>query len=378
MIYDVIVIGAGLAGCSAAIHLAQDDWKVLLLEQQRYPTHKLCGEFLSVEVIESFVRLGILESVRQAGAKPIHRTLVTTVAGATFEQDLPGTALGLSRYQLDLLLFNRAAAVGANCVDGTPVRSIDGDFCTGFSVQTNRGNFHGRSVLAAYGKRSTLDTKLDRDFVHAPSPWVAFKAHCTGIDMSGMIELHAFPGGYCGLSAIETSQVNLCWIGHRKVLQGSDDQNLPKALYANPILRERLSRLRYDRSQKHRLCQISLTLKGNFDGDICMVGDTAGMITPLCGDGMAMALRTAEIAAPLMGDFLRGELSADNFKQRYQLHWRREFQRRLQLGRLLHAGFIQPQLANMSVSLCQTFPSMADWVVRNTRGSTNAAAQTAV
>ncbi|NEQ54626.1 MAG: FAD-dependent oxidoreductase, partial [Leptolyngbya sp. SIO3F4] len=309
MIYDVIVVGAGLAGCSAAIQLAQEGWNVLLLEQQRYPTHKLCGEFLSVEVIANFSRLGVLEAVEQAGAKPIHHTRVTTSAGATFEQDLPGTALGLSRYQLDLLLFQRARTVGATCFDGMPVRSIDGDFKTGFLVNTNQESFQGRAVLAAYGKRSALDTQLSRAFAQRPSPWVAFKAHCTGVDLSGMIELHAFPGGYCGLSAIETGQVNLCWIGHRKILHESDDQNLPKALNMNPMLRERLACLRYDHAQKHRLRQISFALKGNFDGDICMVGDTAGMITPLGGDGMATALRTAGIVVPLVGDFLRGELS---------------------------------------------------------------------
>ncbi|WP_250564868.1 NAD(P)/FAD-dependent oxidoreductase [Adonisia turfae] len=371
MIYDVIVVGAGLAGCSAAIQLAQAGWQVLLLEQQRYPAHKLCGEFLSVEVIANFARLGVLEAVQQIGAHPIHRALVTTAAGANFAQDLPGTALGLSRFQLDSILFRRAAAVGAICCDRTTVRKIEGNLDTGFSVRTTQGTFQARAVLAAYGKRSTLDTQLDRPFTHRPSPWVAFKAHCTGLDLPGTIELHAFPGGYCGLSAIETGQINLCWIGHRKILQDADDPNLPDVLHANPVLHERLSHLSYGHAQKHRLRQISFALKGNFDGDICMLGDTAGMITPLCGDGMAMALRTAELATPLVDTFLKRELTAVHFKQQYQTLWRREFQSRLQLGRMLHAGFIQPQLAHISVGLCQMFPTMAAWVIRNTRGATS-------
>lgn len=373
MRYDVIVVGAGLAGCSAAIQLACEGWSVLLLEQQRYPTHKLCGEFLSVEVSENFARLGVLETVQQVGAQPIDRTLVTTSAGATFEQTLPGTALGLSRYRLDLILFDRAAAVGASCHDGTSVRQIEGNFKHGFSVSTNQGTFQSRAVLAAYGKRSSLDTH--RPFVRHPSPWVAFKAHCSGLDLSGVIELHAFPGGYCGLSAIETGQVNLCWIGHRQILTSSKDQNLPEPLYANPFLRERLSHLTYDHTQKHRLRQISFALKGNFDGDICMIGDTAGMITPLCGDGMAMALRTADIAVPLLADYLRGDVSATSFKRQYQMCWQSEFQHRLQLGRWLHSGFIQPQLAQFGVSLCRTFPTMANWVIQNTRGTAGETSQ---
>ncbi|MEM9484330.1 MAG: NAD(P)/FAD-dependent oxidoreductase [Cyanobacteria bacterium P01_F01_bin.116] len=379
MIYDVIVVGAGLAGCSAAIQLAHQGWNVLLLEQQRYPTHKLCGEFLSVEVIGNFAHLGILDAVMKAGAHPISQTLITTSSGAKFEQPLPGTALGLSRYQLDLILFEQAVAVGATCCDRTQVRKIEGDLKDGFSVSTNQGTFQSRTVLAAYGKRSSLDTQLDRSFTRHPSPWVAFKAHCTGVNLSGVIELHAFPGGYCGLSAIETGQVNLCWIGHRRLFQGSEDQNLPKALYANPMLRERLSSLSYDSSQKHRLRQISFALKGNFDGDICMIGDTAGMITPLCGDGMAMALRTAEIVVPLLSELLQEETNISDFKQYYQQNWQREFQHRLQLGRILHGGFIQPQLANISVSLCHTFPALANWIIQNTRGTaaTHQSVQTA-
>lgn len=369
MIYDVIIVGAGLAGCSAAIQLAEQGWKVLLLEQQRYPTHKLCGEFLSVEVIANFAHLGILETVYQAGAHPIRQALLTATSGVAFEHALPGVALGLSRYRLDLMLFERSQTMGATCYDGTIVRQISGDFAAGFGVTTNRGQFRSRMVLAAYGKRSALDTSLDRPFVRHRSPWVAFKAHCSGLDLPGMIELHGFPGGYCGLSMIETGQVNLCWIGHESILHGTNDRTLPAALYQNPLLRDRLSQLTCDPTIRHRLSQISFALKGNFDGDICMIGDTAGMITPLCGDGMAMALRTAEIAVPLVGRYLEGRLSPDRFKQQYRQTWQREFQRRLQLGRLIHSGFIRPQVAQASVSLCRTFPVLGHWLIRNTRGT---------
>ena len=369
MNYDVIIVGAGLAGCSAAIQLADRGWNVLLLEQQKYPVHKLCGEFLSVEVIENFASLGILDTVRKVGAHPIRSALLTTTTGETFEHQLPGVALGLSRYQLDLMLFERAESVGAICRDGTVVRDISGDFKTGFKVSTNSGEFTSRMVLAAHGKRSPLDTQLDRPFTRRKSPWVAFKAHCDGLRLPGMIELHAFPGGYCGLSMIETGQVNLCWIGHEKILNGSDDRNLPNALYDNPVLRDRLAHMTINPAVKHRLSQISFELKGNFDGDICMIGDTAGMITPLCGDGMAMALRTAEIAVPMVSDYLQGTLSAPRFKANYRDTWQREFKLRLQLGRLMHSAFIQPQVAQVSVSICRSFPAIGNWLIQNTRGS---------
>jgi menaquinone-9 beta-reductase len=368
MIYDAIIVGAGLAGCSAAIQLADRGHTVLLLEQQRYPAHKLCGEFLSIEVLGIFSQLGILDQVQRSGAQPINHALLTTSSGASFTRTLPGTALGLSRYQLDLMLFERAIAVGATGYDGTVVKAIDGNLTDGFTVQTNRGEFRSRTVLGAYGKRSALDTQRDRPFTRKPSPWVGFKAHCSGLDLPGTIELHAFAGGYCGLSAIETGQINLCWIGHESVLQSGRDQNLPPALSANPVLRDRLAHLQFDRTVQHRLRQISFALKGTFDDDVCLIGDTAGMITPLCGDGMAMALHTAALVVPLVSDYLVGEISANQWKQQYQQQWQREFKTRLQLGRLLHSCFIRPPIAQASITLCQTFPTIGDWLIQHTRG----------
>jgi menaquinone-9 beta-reductase len=365
MIYDIIIIGAGLAGCSAAIQLANHGLKILLLEQQKYPHHKLCGEFLSIEVIEIFNRLGILESVFKANAHPIHHALLTASSGATFAHNLPSTALGLSRYRLDLTLFEKAQTAGATCHDNTNVQTMTGDLSLGFTVTTNREIFRSRMVLGAYGKRSRLDHP--RPFHKIPTPWVAHKAHYSGLDLPHTIELHAFNGGYCGLSAIETGEINLCWIGHSRVLN-TGNRNLPDALYTNPYLRDRLQHLTCNSSTNHSLSQISFDRKGNFHNDICMIGDTAGMITPLCGDGMAMALRTAEIAIPLVLQHLDKTLTTPQFKRQYSQQWQQEFNLRLNLGKLMHNAFIHPPLAQASVSLCHHIPAIGDWLIRNTRG----------
>ncbi|NJM77203.1 MAG: NAD(P)/FAD-dependent oxidoreductase [Acaryochloridaceae cyanobacterium RU_4_10] len=368
MKYDVIVVGAGLAGCSAVIQLAQQGLQVLLLEQARYPVHRLCGEFLSVEVIAVFERLGVLETVRQAGAHPMQRTYLTAASGASFRSELPGTALGLSRYQLDRILFERSQSVGATCRDGTTVREIAGNLQEGFAVSTNQGEFLGRMVIGAYGKRSSLDRNLRRPFVDVRSPWVACKAHYEGIDLSGAIELHAFPGGYCGFSQIESGRINACWIAHERVLTSAasaDERICPPALFQNPILAERL-RSMHRISPSQSLSQISFAIKNKFDRDLLMIGDAGGMITPLCGDGMAMALRSAELAVPFAVRFLENGLM--DFKHQYEAAWTQEFKARLQLGRLIHNGFIQPHLASMGIKACNLIPALGNWIIRSTRG----------
>jgi menaquinone-9 beta-reductase len=368
MKYDVIVVGAGLAGCSAAIQLAQQGLQVLLLEQARYPVHRLCGEFLSVEVIASFEKLGVLEAVREAGAHPTRRSYLTAASGASFRSELPGTALGLSRYQLDRILFERSQAVGATCRDGTTVREIAGSLQEGFTVSTSQGEFQGSMVMGAYGKRSSLDRSLSRPFANVRSPWVACKAHYEGVDLSGTIELHAFPGGYCGFSQIESGQVNACWIAHERVLTSAanaEERICPPTLFQNPILAERL-RSMHRISTSQSLSQISFAIKDKFDRDLFMIGDAGGMITPLCGDGMAMALRSAELAVPFVVRFLESGLT--DFKRQYEAAWNQEFKARLQLGRLIHNGFIRPHLANVGIKACNLIPALGNWIIRSTRG----------
>ncbi|MBD2188678.1 NAD(P)/FAD-dependent oxidoreductase [Pseudanabaena mucicola] len=370
MKYDAIAIGAGLSGCSAAIQLAEKGYTVLLLEQSHYPMHKLCGEFLSVEVTEAFANLGILEQVYQIGAHPIHRAYLTTASGASFRGKLPSAALGLSRYQLDLMLFQRAQAVNVACLDNTKVTGVTGDLGSGFTVSTNKGEFSSKVVLGAFGKRSSLDRNLKRDFIQKRSPWIAYKGHFTGIDIADVIELHSFPNGYCGLSQIETGEVNVCWIAHERVMKEAThpDLDIPESLAQNPVLADRFSQMRRTSTSLQGLSQISFALKGNFYNDICMIGDTAGMITPLCGDGMAMALRSSEIAVPFVSQFLEHQITAIEFKNQYAIAWRKEFQTRLQLGRLMHNCFIQPPLAHVGVSLCQTLPALGNWIIGATRG----------
>jgi flavin-dependent dehydrogenase len=370
MNYDAIAIGAGLSGCSAAIQLAKLGYRVLLLEQSHYPMHKLCGEFLSVEVTEAFANLGILEQVHKIGAYPIHRAYLTTSDGASFRSPLPSSALGLSRYQLDLMLFERAQALNVTCIDNTKVTGVKGNLTEGFTVSSSKGEFSGRLVLGAFGKRSSLDRSLNRKFIQKRSPWIAYKGHFTGVDIGDVIELHSFPNGYCGLSQIETGEINVCWIAHERVMKETTHPALgiPESLAKNPVLADRFRHMQRTSPSLQGLSQISFARKGNFYNDICMIGDTAGMITPLCGDGMAMALRSAEIAVPFVNQFLEQQISEIAFKQQYEIAWKKEFQKRLQLGRIMHNCFVQPPLANIGVSLCQMLPNLGNWIIGATRG----------
>lgn len=369
--YDVAVVGGGLAGCAASILLAERGHSVALLEKGSFPRHKLCGEFLSPEVQESFRNLGILEDVKAAGAHEMDRACITAPSGTTFRCDLPGTAIGLSRYILDQMLFDRARSAGADASDGTRVTDIRGSLDEGFTVEADSKTISARVVLGAYGKRSTLDRKLKRPFLDRDSDLVAFKAHFLGPSVPRTIEIHAFPGGYCGVSHVEDERVNVCWIGRAESLKedgGRPEEMMRRSLRQNPLLDERLRGAERVTDSFYAVSQVSLDAKSAFTNDVCMIGDTAGMIAPLCGDGMAMALSSAEIAAPLVDDLLQGNRSQQAFRNAYTDAWENTFSLRMRLGRFAHAAAMRPSVAATVVGALRLAPAAGHWLVRNTRG----------
>lgn len=367
--YDVIVVGGGLAGCTAAAVLARQGAAVLVLEKDRFPRDKLCGEFLSTEVSELCDRLGILPVLVSSGARSIRRLQLTAPSGRTFETPLPGTAMGLSRRTLDAAFFEHAREQGAEVREHCAVRSIDGSLSDGFIVEHDRGTERARVVVGAYGRREMLDRRLQRSFLRETSPYVAFKAHFVGIDLGDCIELHGFPGGYCGLLMEEHGMVNVCWITHRNALSrsgGSPESMMDGAFGSNPVLRRRLAGLERT-SEFHAAAQLFFRKKGLFDGDLCMVGDAAGMIAPLCGDGMGMAIASGEWAAHAIVPFLAGRIDASEFRGSYERGWSDRFSRRMQIGRMLHRALVRRGPSELAVRLARLFPSAALSIIRATR-----------
>ncbi|HEX7070732.1 MAG TPA: NAD(P)/FAD-dependent oxidoreductase [Rhodothermales bacterium] len=370
-LFDVIVVGAGLAGSSAAIHLVSRGYSVLLLEKHFYPVHKLCGEFLSGESQTYLHRLGVLEAVRDAGAQQINHALIGTRKGRRYTLRLRRHGLGISRFSLDHILMVRAVAAGVTVRQGLTVKEIEGDLDTGFTVATDTGVFASRIVIGAYGKRSTLDRKLERGFLDSSRAHVAFKAHFEGAADADVVELHAFDGGYLGLCPLGRNVVNACWIGHETMLRdsaGDPDEMLRRIQADNPYLGERMRTLERIPSSYLATSQLYFRSKGAMKADVAMVGDAAGLIAPMSGDGMSMALRSSEILVPYVDRYLRGRVDAEDFRRRYARRWQFEFMLRMQVGYWLHEGFCTPRAAETGVAIARGVPLLGRALMRATRG----------
>ncbi|MFO8232096.1 MAG: NAD(P)/FAD-dependent oxidoreductase [Longimonas sp.] len=365
---DVAVVGGGLAGCSVAIQMARAGHEVVVFEAGSYPRHKLCGEFLSPEAQSSLDRLGVRETLEAHHPPRIDQSVVTAPGGATDTVALPAAAWGISRYVLDALLAKQAESAGATVRTGCRVSNIEGTLDTGFTVTHAQGTTKTRTVVGAWGKHGIPDRTLGRTDLTEPDPVVAFKAHYGG-DMPPVIDIHAFPGGYCGCSPVEEGRFNVCWIGRRDALQhaGSPEGMLQAAADANPHLAERLEA----GTRCTDFCavsQVTLDTKGPLHRDVCMVGDTAAMIAPLCGDGMAMALHAADVLVPHLHRFLAGQQAAATLRTRYASDWHAAFDTRLQWGRWVHRIAFRPGVARAVVTGLRLLPPLHRWVFRQTRG----------
>ena len=121
--FDVIIVGGGLAGITSAILLSRQKKNVLLIEKNMYPFHKVCGEYVSNEVLPFLQSLGF--NPFHYGASVLNKLRISTPSGKNIYANHNMGGFGLSRYTLDHALFQIAQSSGAQALTGTKVSDID-------------------------------------------------------------------------------------------------------------------------------------------------------------------------------------------------------------------------------------------------------------
>jgi flavin-dependent dehydrogenase len=362
------IVGGGLAGLTAAIHLAKKGFKIQLFEKEEFPHHKVCGEYLSTEVLPYLNFLKI--PVEQLNPVPIDRLLFSTAAGRSLEAKLPQGGLGISRYALDDLFFRTAKKLGVEVIQ-EKIEKIE--FQKDEFILTSAENeYRTRLVLGAYGKRSILDRQLQRSFFRKPAPWVAVKRHFKNdIFEEDLVALHNFKGGYCGLSRTETGAVNCCYLASYKSFKAEKDVEAyeTNVLQKNPFLKDffETSEALFDKPLT--IAQISFSRKEPVQDHILMLGDAAGLIHPLCGNGMAMAIHSAKIASEaIIKNYTAGRIERAALEKTYQREWNKEFSRRLLAGKWLQKILLNESLAAISHKVVSKMPFLLPAIIEQTHG----------
>ena len=366
--FDVIIIGGGLAGLTNAIHLSKSIHRVLLIEKNSYPKHKVCGEYISNEVLPYLNSLGI--DPIKVGAKQISKVQISTTKGNLIKSELPLGGFGMSRYFLDSLLLNEVRLNGVQVLKDT-VESVifKKDI---FTVQTkDSGAFQSKITIGAFGKRSVLDLKMNRKFIKKKSPYLAVKIHVKGDFPEDLIALHNFKGGYCGVSKVENNSINLCYIteynSFKKYKNITDFHQ--QVVFKNKHLKKIFKESKSVFKKPLTISQISFENKKPVENHIIMCGDTAGMIHPLCGNGMGMAITSARLASIRILQFLNGEIKTrEGLEKQYFKDWNKEFKTRLKTGHFIARLFRSQTISQIAYSILKIIPFLLPKMIQFTHG----------
>ena len=373
--YDVAVIGGGLAGLSLAIQLAKKGVAVVLFEREKYPFHKVCGEYISMESWVFLQHLGV--PLHEMNLPIIEKLYLSAPNGKAFTTTLPLGGFGISRFTLDGLLYKIAQDSGVTVLEETRVDDVMQEtiFKIDYTAKGVAATTTAAVCCGAFGKRSNLDVRWKRDFIEKQRQkvdnFVAVKYHIETDWPEQTIGLHNFDGGYCGISKVDGGKHCLCYLTTAANLKKSGNsipQLQQSILSKNPALKAVLDSSTVLDHFPVSIAQISFSKKTVVERSVLMIGDSCGMIAPLCGNGMSMALRSSKIAADAISLHLDGGLTYTQLETSYSQQWQKAFSTRLAAGRLLQHFFGSQRMNNAFVQTFRTMPFLAHFIIKKTHG----------
>lgn len=362
--YDCIIAGGGLAGLSLSILLAGQGRRILVLEKNYYPFHKVCGEYVSMESYEFLKRLGL--PLGAWSLPGIDRVSLTTAEGMAVTEKLHLGGFGISRFTLDSELAKIAKDRKVDLREGVKVVSYEyqNDL---FSVHTNIGLFTGLVLCASFGKHPPGN-------FHKPGKsienWVGVKYHIRYSFPGDLIALHHFNGGYGGISRVENDQCCLCYLVKASQLKryGSIPLLEEKVLSENENLAKIFKEADFMGRQPVTVSNVTFNLRKPVSNHVFYLGDSAGCIAPLSGNGMSMAMRASWLLSAELNAFFDGRQSLKAVEANYRALWYKHFRWRILFGQYLQFLFCKPLLTRLFVWLLARLPFLRRKVISNTHG----------
>lgn len=350
MIENCVIIGGGVAGLSASNRLADRGLPPLVIEGGQYPSQKICGEFFSYEC------LSILDQWNIRLPYSIH-------LGRFFRDEtqidfqLPSCG-SCSRFVFDSLLLERAKRKGVRFMTGTTVQSLVLLPSKNFELQLSTGqNILAQNLIIGTGKIPSINAS------NSPSRYVGFKAHFKNITPNRAVEMYSFPGGYLGLSNVDSEITNMACLIQKNRFSNFDS---PDSFLGNlfedrrmEALKKRLSRAEmvFPNWLIGQLPEFGIR-KNPFLEKVFWIGDAAGSIPPISGEGLAIAITSGYIA----GDYLF-QSTAQEFKNA----WLKRYRKRFLVTQKIHRLMMSPNLSRWAFKAVKRWPEILRYFWKETR-----------
>lgn len=315
----VTIVGGGLAGLTLGIGLRQRGVPVAVWEAGRYPRHRVCGEFISGRGQASLARLGLLDRLVDAGAGSAVSAAFFAGKTRIAARPLPEAALCVSRFVLDEWLAQEFRRLGGELRVG---ERMTGEF--------------GAGIVRATGRRAEPVADGWRLF--------GLKVHARGVALDADLEMHLLPAGYVGLCRLPGGEVNICGLFRSAAPVPDLAQRWQEWLGgpADSALRSRVAGAQFIEDSFCSVAGLALRPQRASERREWGVGDAVTMIPPLTGNGMSMALESAELALNPLVKFSRGELTWTLAQQEFARTCDHTFTRRLRWAAWLQRALFLP------------------------------------
>jgi menaquinone-9 beta-reductase len=350
--FDVAIVGGGPAGSSCAAFCAMAGLQSLILDREKFPREKVCGDCLNPSCWPVLERLELVQRVWDLPHSKLHSVEFIAIDGRKVIVNLPsgaGCEISVKRSLFDNLLLRRARELGADVREQATATGLSRN--DHWNIETASGEFfQARILVGADGRNSTVAHLCDL----LPRPArerVALQAHVPlPRDFGNRIVLQFLPEGYSGQAPVNESQLNLCLVGTPPTiskLRGWAEQQFE--LPANQAWRTITPLTRSPVSAAHE--------------NLFFIGDAARVVEPFTGEGIYYALRSGELAANAIAKILRGD-DRNSALREHGRAYAQMYRGRLWINRLSRAAVLRPQLASKLVWAARSQPAILRMLTR--------------
>jgi len=345
-IFDVAIVGGGPAGSSCAAFCARGGLRTLVLERERFPREKVCGDCLNPSCWPVLQRLSLAQRVRDLPHYKLDSVEFIAIGGRNVIVDLPtgdDCELSVKRSLFDALLLKHARELGAHVREETTVTALAHD--ENWKIETAGGeNFSARILIGADGRNSTV-ARLCNLLPPPARERVALQAHIAlPQNFGGRVVLQFLPEGYSGQAPVNETELNLCLVGTpptisrlRKWAEGHFE------ITANQSWRTITPLTRSPVPCAHE--------------NVLFIGDAARVVEPFTGEGIYYAMQSGELAAIAISKIMRGEDQQATLRE-FAGACAEMYRGRLWINRLARMAVLWPRAGSLFVRAAQIQPAI--------------------